>query len=186
MPEPYGKRNISNAKIEQCSPHTVAAFIDWPCTNSGWKVRDRSAGDWVPGLLRNAIESARVHLSGSGFSRVIKRSGSFGSKWKSSREGVVTVLGALKAAILCRTSSSPGFCTDSPPTALGGMGFATSALAAIRLVELLFLRIGLAGNHIGCLSKPEADIFPRVSPLCPERASAAAQPVYQFAVRLQA
>jgi ATP-dependent exoDNAse (exonuclease V) beta subunit len=48
MPEPYGTRNISNAKIEQCSPHTVAAFIDWLCTNSGWKVRDRSTGDWIP------------------------------------------------------------------------------------------------------------------------------------------
>jgi ATP-dependent exoDNAse (exonuclease V) beta subunit len=48
MPKPYGTRNLSNAKIEECSPSTVAAFIDWLCNQSGWKVRDRSTGVWVP------------------------------------------------------------------------------------------------------------------------------------------
>jgi ATP-dependent exoDNAse (exonuclease V) beta subunit len=48
MPEPYGSRNLSNARIEQCSPSTVAAFIKWLCTESGWKVRDRSTGAWIP------------------------------------------------------------------------------------------------------------------------------------------
>jgi len=48
MPEPYGTRNLSNARIEQCSPSTVAAFIKWLCTESGWKVRNRSTGSWVP------------------------------------------------------------------------------------------------------------------------------------------
>ena len=47
MPEPYGTRNLSNARIEQCSPSTVAAFIQWLCRDSGWKVRDRSTGAWV-------------------------------------------------------------------------------------------------------------------------------------------
>jgi len=48
MPEPYGTRNISNAKILECSPNAVAAFIEWLCRESGWKVRERSSGAWVP------------------------------------------------------------------------------------------------------------------------------------------
>jgi ATP-dependent exoDNAse (exonuclease V) beta subunit len=47
MPEPYGTRNISNAKIDGCSPNAVAAFIEWLCNDSGWTVRDRSTGDRV-------------------------------------------------------------------------------------------------------------------------------------------
>jgi len=47
MPYPYGMRNVSNARIEECSPHAVAAFIEWLCRKSGWKVRDRSNGKWV-------------------------------------------------------------------------------------------------------------------------------------------
>jgi len=45
IPKPYGSRNLSNVKIEECSPGTVAAFIQWLCTESGWKVRDRSTGE---------------------------------------------------------------------------------------------------------------------------------------------
>ena len=48
MPEPYGTRNLSNVRIEQCSPNAVAAFIQWLTTESGWKVRDRSTVAWVP------------------------------------------------------------------------------------------------------------------------------------------
>jgi ATP-dependent exoDNAse (exonuclease V) beta subunit len=48
MPEPYGTRNLSNVRIEACSPGAVAAFIQWLCTESGWKVRDRSTGVRVP------------------------------------------------------------------------------------------------------------------------------------------
>jgi ATP-dependent helicase/nuclease subunit A len=47
MPTPYGMRNISNKKIDECSPDAVAAFIDWLCRDSGWKVRDRSTGAWI-------------------------------------------------------------------------------------------------------------------------------------------
>jgi ATP-dependent exoDNAse (exonuclease V) beta subunit len=46
MPKPYGTRNVSNAKIEECSPNAVAAFIEWLTRNSGWKVRDRSTKEW--------------------------------------------------------------------------------------------------------------------------------------------
>jgi hypothetical protein len=92
------------------------------------------------GLLRKAIESVWVHVSGSDFSRVINRSGSLGSKWKSSRGGEVTGLRALRAAILCRVSSSLGFCTDFPSAALEATGVAIVASAAIRLAEFLFLR----------------------------------------------
>lgn len=47
MPMPYGSRNLSNLKIEECSPAAVAAFIEWLCKESGWKVRDSSTGEWV-------------------------------------------------------------------------------------------------------------------------------------------
>jgi ATP-dependent exoDNAse (exonuclease V) beta subunit len=47
MPEPYGTRNISNVKIDACSPNAVAAFIEWMCRESGWTVRDRSTGSRV-------------------------------------------------------------------------------------------------------------------------------------------
>ncbi len=47
MPYPYGTRNISIAKIDACSPNAVAAFIQWLCQESGWKVRDRGTGAWV-------------------------------------------------------------------------------------------------------------------------------------------
>jgi ATP-dependent exoDNAse (exonuclease V) beta subunit len=45
MPEPYGTRNISNVKIDGCSPNAVAAFIEWLWRDSGWTVRDRSTGE---------------------------------------------------------------------------------------------------------------------------------------------
>jgi len=49
MPHPYGTRNLSNAKIEACSPQAVAAFIEWLCAPAtGWTVRDRSTGNRVP------------------------------------------------------------------------------------------------------------------------------------------
>jgi ATP-dependent exoDNAse (exonuclease V) beta subunit len=47
MPFPYGTRNISNVKIDACSPNAVAAFIEWLCRHSGWKVRDRATKTWV-------------------------------------------------------------------------------------------------------------------------------------------
>ena len=48
MPHPYGSRNISKEKIEECSPNAVAAFIEWLTMSSAWKVRDRASGAWVP------------------------------------------------------------------------------------------------------------------------------------------
>jgi ATP-dependent exoDNAse (exonuclease V) beta subunit len=47
MPYPYGTRNLSNVKIDACSPNAVAAFIQWLCRDSGWQVRDRGTGAWV-------------------------------------------------------------------------------------------------------------------------------------------
>jgi len=47
MPHPYGTRNISNVRIDACSPNAVAAFIQWLCRESGWQVRDRVSGEWV-------------------------------------------------------------------------------------------------------------------------------------------
>jgi ATP-dependent exoDNAse (exonuclease V) beta subunit len=45
MPEPYGTRNLSNFRIEACSPGAVAAFIQWLCSEAcQWKVRNRSTG----------------------------------------------------------------------------------------------------------------------------------------------
>ena len=48
MPHPYGSRNLSKVKIEECSPNAVAAFIQWLTAESGWTVRDLSTGEGVP------------------------------------------------------------------------------------------------------------------------------------------
>jgi ATP-dependent helicase/nuclease subunit A len=48
MPEPYGTRNLSNVRIEACSPNAVAAFIQWLTAESGWTVRDQSTRARVP------------------------------------------------------------------------------------------------------------------------------------------
>ena len=48
MPAPFGTRNIAKARIEECSPNAVAAFIQWLTTESGWMVRDQSTGTRVP------------------------------------------------------------------------------------------------------------------------------------------
>jgi len=50
MPEPYGTRNLSNARIEECSPNAVAAFIQWLVNDSKWLVRDPSSEkpEWIP------------------------------------------------------------------------------------------------------------------------------------------
>jgi ATP-dependent helicase/nuclease subunit A len=47
MPYPYGTRNLSNVKIDACSPNAVAAFIQWLCAGErleGARPRD---GTWV-------------------------------------------------------------------------------------------------------------------------------------------
>ncbi len=48
MPHPYGSRNLSNPRIEACSPSAVAAFIHWLSAESGWTIRDQSTGNRVP------------------------------------------------------------------------------------------------------------------------------------------
>ncbi len=48
MPYPYGSRNLSKARILECSPNAVAAFIEWLVKESNWKVRDRSSRAWRP------------------------------------------------------------------------------------------------------------------------------------------
>jgi hypothetical protein len=92
------------------------------------------------GMARKSQASAWVHLPDPVFSRVINRSGSLGSKWKVSREGVVTGLRALRAAILCRTSSSLGLWAEATVVALGTNGVTIIASIAIRLAEFLLRR----------------------------------------------
>ena len=51
MPEPYGTRNLSNARIEECSPNAVAAFIQWLVSDDcKWLIRDPSSErpSWIP------------------------------------------------------------------------------------------------------------------------------------------
>ncbi len=36
VPEPYGKRDVSNKAIEESYPHAVGAFLDWLLHESGW------------------------------------------------------------------------------------------------------------------------------------------------------
>jgi ATP-dependent exoDNAse (exonuclease V) beta subunit len=45
MPYPFGSRNLSKARINACSPNTVASFVAWLCQESGWTVTERSDPD---------------------------------------------------------------------------------------------------------------------------------------------
>ena len=45
MPRPYGTRNLSKVKINECSPATVAAFIEW-LVSSGWQVWDKQTSEY--------------------------------------------------------------------------------------------------------------------------------------------
>ena len=47
MPKPYGTRNLSKARINECSPSTVAAFIEWLVNKSGYQVWDQR-GESIP------------------------------------------------------------------------------------------------------------------------------------------
>ena len=47
-PKPYGTMRISKDKINECLPDTIAAYIDWLRTDSGWQVRDPRDGARVP------------------------------------------------------------------------------------------------------------------------------------------
>jgi ATP-dependent helicase/nuclease subunit A len=48
VPKPYGTREITQKAIDQCTPSTVAAFIDWLVRDSGWKVRNRETNVLAP------------------------------------------------------------------------------------------------------------------------------------------
>ena len=39
-PDPFGKSRITKTKIEACLPDTVAAYVEWLVTQSGWTVED--------------------------------------------------------------------------------------------------------------------------------------------------
>jgi len=106
MPEPYGSRNLSNAKILECSPNTVAAFIEWLVRESGWKVRDRSSGDWRPvsdgdvcilfrrftNMGRDLTQDYVRCLEGRGIAHLL-----VGSKSFHQREEIGTLRAALRA-----------------------------------------------------------------------------------------
>jgi ATP-dependent helicase/nuclease subunit A len=106
MPRPYGSRNLSNVKIEECSPAAVAAFIEWLCTESGWRVRDRSTGDWVAVrpehvcILFRRFTNFRVDLTQE-YVRALEARGIehllVGSKSFHRREEVGTIRAALRA-----------------------------------------------------------------------------------------
>ena len=115
----------------------------------------------------------------------MRRSGSVGSKWKPLSDGVVAGLRAFSAAILCRTSSSPGPCPECKLTDLGttgggrhstrdfagGIPPATGALSH-EIVDCAFRNVKLQ-----FVCKDVRDI--------PISQPAVAQPFYQFAVGFQ-
>lgn len=106
MPRPYGSRNLSNAKIEECSPNAVAAFIEWLWKESGWKVRDRSTGEWIAirpehvCILFRRFTNFGVDLTQE-YVRALEARGIahllVGSKSFHQREEVGTLRGALRA-----------------------------------------------------------------------------------------
>ncbi len=106
MPKPYGTRNLSKARINECSPSTVAAFIEWLVNKSGYQVWDREekayrsvqAGD-VCILFRrfsnNGVDLTQDYvrsLEARGIAHIL-----IGSKSFHQREEIASIRTALRA-----------------------------------------------------------------------------------------
>jgi ATP-dependent helicase/nuclease subunit A len=106
MPKPYGSRNLSKARINECSPSTVAAFIEWLVGKSNYQVWDKEkrqyrkvqAGD-VCILFRrfsnNGVDLTQDYvrsLEARGIAHVL-----IGSKSFHQREEVASIRTALRA-----------------------------------------------------------------------------------------
>lgn len=104
MPKPYGMRNLSKAKINECSPATVGAYIEWLIHSSGYQVREADAyrpvkaGD-VCILFRrfsnNGVDLTQDYvraLEARGIAHVL-----IGSKSFHQREEILTIRTALRA-----------------------------------------------------------------------------------------
>ena len=93
MPKPYGARNLSKAKINECSPSTVAAYIEW-LINSG----DYTAGDICILFRRfsnNGVDLTQDYvraLEARGIAHVL-----IGSKSFHQREEIASIRTALRA-----------------------------------------------------------------------------------------
>ncbi len=105
MPYPYGSRNLSKARILECSPNAVAAFIEWLVNQSGWRVRSR-AGDWRPAAAGDVCILFRRFTNGDTdltqeYVRCLEARGIphllVGSKSFHQREEIGTLRAALRA-----------------------------------------------------------------------------------------
>ena len=45
LPKPYGTRNLSKARMNECSPNTVAGFIEW-LLQSDWSIWDKQTSEY--------------------------------------------------------------------------------------------------------------------------------------------
>jgi ATP-dependent helicase/nuclease subunit A len=106
MPKPYGSRNLSKARINECSPTATAAFIEWLVDKSGYEIWDKGkelyrnvqAGD-VCILFRrfsnNGVDLTQDYvrsLEARGIAHVL-----IGSKSFHQREEVASIRTALRA-----------------------------------------------------------------------------------------
>jgi ATP-dependent exoDNAse (exonuclease V) beta subunit len=104
MPKPYGTRNLSKARINDCSPSAVGAYIDWLVQSSGYQVwesdgyRPVKAGD-VCILFRrfsnNGVDLTQDYvraLEARGIAHVL-----IGSKSFHQREEIASIRTALRA-----------------------------------------------------------------------------------------
>ena len=106
MPRPYGVRNLSKLKINQCSPATVAAFIEWLVNSSGYSIWDKDKCEYRPvcagdvcilfrRFTNNSVDLTQDYvraLEARGVAHVL-----IGSKSFHQREEVSTIRTALRA-----------------------------------------------------------------------------------------
>jgi ATP-dependent helicase/nuclease subunit A len=105
MPKPYGTRNLSKVRINECSPTAVAAFIEW-LVESGWSIWDKQTSSYRrirPGdvcilfrrFTNNGVDLSQDYvraLEARGLAHVL-----IGSKSFNRREEVAVIRTALSA-----------------------------------------------------------------------------------------
>jgi ATP-dependent exoDNAse (exonuclease V) beta subunit len=164
-PAPYGSMRISKERINACLPDTIAAYIEWLRTGSGWQVRDLRDGARVPLQAKHiCVLFRRLTNYGTDLSRDYTRALEargiphllVGSKSFYHREEVETVRVALAAI-------------EWPDDELSVFGTLRGSLFAIPDDLLLRFRFEVGRLHpfrrVGQASGLSANLLPAFSPI---------------------
>ena len=158
-PTPYGMARVSKEKINACLPDTIAAYIEWLRSESGWHVRDLRDGARVPLQAKHiCVLFRRLTNYGADLSRDYTRALEargiphllVGSKSFYHREEVETVRVALAAI-------------EWPDDELSVFGTLRGSLFAIP--DDLLLRFRFEAGRLHPFRRDEAALAPAFAPI---------------------